>query len=142
MELKHIIDAYKYQDDIYGSSDLWKIVKLSDTMITLYNGLHYNEINVDDFKLYYRICKFPLSDLTEEIEVNGESFVPIDELLKNVECQAEFDFIRVIEENITEAYSKMIFCPYSIMQKLFEWHFDGFGGIGTWAIDINTLQNV
>lgn len=28
-----------------------------------------------------------------------------------------------------------------LFNKLFEWHFDVFNGIGTWAIDINTLTN-
>lgn len=28
----------------------------------------------------------------------------------------------------------------NFLNKLYEWHFDIHGGIGTWAIDINTLN--
>jgi hypothetical protein len=79
----------------------------------------------------------PLSDLTREIEVNGDKFVPIERLFE-VESSMDrhFNYLEI------EQQSKigMKYISYGIVQKLFEWHFDVFGLIeNDLAIDINTL---
>jgi hypothetical protein len=82
--------------------------------------------------LYKPILR-PLSDLTKEIEVNREKFVPI-EMLDNYH---NFSIIRWndIETDPTRY-------PFTIVQKLIEWHFDIFGLIEAGlAIDINTLKS-
>lgn len=101
----------------------------------------------------------PLSDLIKEIEVNGEKFVPIAELLK-IKYPYRGDFkdmyasITVDYTGYPSAYysymaTKDIIInpndcenlPYWIIQKLFEWHFDIFNLIPeNLAIDINTLN--
>lgn len=70
----------------------------------------------------------PLSDLTKEIEINGERFVPYIKLMWDIELEYQWK------------------CPigydyaYRNIEKLFEWHFDVFGLIEKGlAIDINTL---
>lgn len=72
----------------------------------------------------------PLSDLTKEIEHNGERFVPVERLsfsyLDFTIMQFKIDKTRV---------------SYSDIQKLIEWHFD----INNWierdlAIDLNTTN--
>lgn len=69
----------------------------------------------------------PISDLTKEIEVNGEKFVPIEKLKQNY-----------IGETIGLNPATW---SYRSIQKLFEWHFDVFGLIERGdAIDINTLK--
>ena len=83
----------------------------------------------------------PLSDLTKEIEHGGEKFVPIEWLLDNRDVDAEYDFISALEDDWASAEDKMIFAPFSIAQKLFEWHFDVFGLIEKGlAVNINTLS--
>lgn len=78
----------------------------------------------------------PLSDLTKEIEVNGEKFVPVDywddELRGN-------DYFHELE-NMTEHDYFDGYLPYHVIEKLFEWHFDVFGLIKQdLAININEL---
>lgn len=74
----------------------------------------------------------PLSDLTKEIEVNGEKFVPIlemERIFKINPLWEGWDFKHIAVE-----------LPIEIWNKLFEWHFDVFGLIPQGlAIDINTL---
>jgi hypothetical protein len=74
----------------------------------------------------------PLSDLTKEVEVNGEKLVPIDKLAIQL-------FDTETQKIILKGEINGI--PYWVMQKLFEWHFDVFGLIEEGlAIDINTLK--
>lgn len=112
----------------------------------------------------------PLSDLTKEIEVNGEKFVPIEKLLdihSNVNWSAS-DYLEVGSSHNDEWWVSFKKKPsfyfgfnkihgfyamtkegnqqslnnvYELYQKLFEWHFDVFGLIDAGlAIDINTLK--
>jgi hypothetical protein len=78
----------------------------------------------------------PLSDLTKEIEVNGEKFVPISEL----KSQCSYEISNEIDKFIIyKNYGDM---PYWVIKKLLEWHFDIYGLIENGlAIDINTLKN-
>jgi len=84
----------------------------------------------------------PLSDLTKEIEHNGNKFVPIDELNKMDTRYIDYEQLSDVwlmgtnrdgEININSAYHRR--------DKLFEWHFDIFRLIPEGlAIDINTLK--
>lgn len=65
-------------------------------------------------KIYLR----PLSDLTKEIEHNGEKFVPMHEFWNANEGEFE---IRLAPNGAVHNAT-----PYWIIQKLFEWHFDVF----------------
>jgi len=73
----------------------------------------------------------PLSDLTKEIEVDGEKFVPLNKL--RLDFDLDFDaeersFVNMFE--ILEDYNKLL-----------KWHFDVHGLIPkNLAIDINTLE--
>ena len=84
----------------------------------------------------------PLSDLTKEIEVNGEKFVPIN-LLEIDSSTVDFNSAN------NQPIIKLVDCEFiyvidvynNITQKLLEWHFDVFGLIERGlAIDINTLE--
>ena len=74
----------------------------------------------------------PLSDLTEEIEVGGERFVPnLHPYFKYlIHCELDI-FLRDIPYSL----------DYRQYSKLTEWHFDIYGLIEQGlAIDINTLK--
>lgn len=87
-------------------------------------------LSFDEFKYFLGNCKpllRPLSDLTKEIEHNGEKFVPSEKLLDSSMLQYTDD-IRMLRHGDVE--------------KLHEWHFDVFGLIENGlAIDINTLND-
>ncbi len=73
----------------------------------------------------------PLSDLTKEIEHNGEKFRPLDRTGKAY----RFDILEHIEANPLDHID------LSDALLFFEWHFDVFNLIESGlAIDINTLE--
>ena len=92
-------------------------------------------LNNDAYEPYLH----PLSDLTKEIPNDRDHvFLPF-ETLKRLEknefhkCSGAKSFIAACElKNVPFSRDKWIAkkltnCPYWIMQKLFEWHFDVFG---------------
>ena len=105
----------------------------------------------------------PLTDLTKEIEHNGEKFVPImycantllndknDMFFKDIifgdRCVKMYVKCGILGFNTIVKYDNDIKSikhgndtTYEIQQKLLEWHFDVFGLIEKGeAIDINTL---
>lgn len=79
----------------------------------------------------------PLSDLTKEIEINGEKFVPMIEI-KNLELYSHYELEDFIINNFK--YGSIESLSYQLLCQLFSWHFDVFGLINKGlAIDINTL---
>lgn len=99
---------------------------------------------IGDFKPILR----PLSDLTKEIEVNGERFVPIEMFEIGDDGGYNFDFgngntqliasLKTISEyNVTHDIS---YLPFQVVKELISWHFDIFNLIPEGlAIDANTL---
>lgn len=91
-----------------------------------------------------------LSDLTKEIEVNGERFVPIEYFEIGDDSDSyniEFDHgniklintLKSISEN--NNYHDVQYLPHAVVQKLYEWHFDVENLIGRGlAININDIQ--
>jgi hypothetical protein len=109
-----------------------------DTKFTMYGS------NIDYCINYCKPILRPLSDLTKEIEVNGEKFVPMNILFN---CD-EFDSIighSSIEyaNDFIKSNDRLSLCyDFYFWQKLLEWHFDIYGLIENGlAIDINTLNN-
>ena len=100
----------------------------------------------------------PLSDLTKEIEVNGEKFVPYINLAKKYAEMSGYNEDIRIYRNKCYCYSKsseiefrfngrdfilngkLVNAQYHLFLKLHEWHFDIHGLIPELAIDINTLN--
>lgn len=143
LELKHLSPYLPYELKlIFPKSG--RIICLSGlqhtdsgTFIFIATDGNFYEATIWGFKPILR----PLSDLTKEIEHNGHEFVPIDELLENRDCDAEYNFIEALEDDWSSADDKMRFVLYSLMQKMLEWHFDVFGLIPQGlAIDINSLE--
>lgn len=107
-------------------------------------SLSKDEITTDIDAIVYSAWKpilRPLSDLTKEIEVNGEKFVP-EEKLEEVDGEYSIyydDGDIIFNDKCVLNLYEVTRCNRLIL-KLCEWHFDVFGLIGDGlAIDINTL---
>lgn len=86
----------------------------------------------------------PLSDLTKEIEVNREKFVPIDFLNKRCLGLTKYQLKEIQgDQYLLATYTENYNCLNENTAKdfLFEWYFDIYGLIEKGlAIDINTLK--
>lgn len=84
---------------------------------------------VRHFVLYYsEVLQFkpilrPLSQLTQEIEHNGEKFVPFERFYEVVDC---LDYLDIMLEDI-HSNNSILHWSYEIIEKLLEWHFDIYG---------------
>ena len=130
MKLKHLAPYLPYSVkcsydclDIYGQN--WERYKGTLWLHT------FKELQVGSIKnlqLHLR----PLSDLTKEIEHNGERFVPVQKLK-----QGDIINLELIDMRDLIAAPKEL--PFIVIEKLFEWHFDVFNGIGDWALNMNEV---
>jgi hypothetical protein len=117
-----------------------------------------NSLNIPNRVLNYRTNRFPfsdtvhfsrmklilrpLSDLTKEIEVNGEKFVPFHNMGTDKFYLGLNSTGVIIHQNKGQIGLNSIDVYKDVYSKLFEWHFDVFGLIEKGlAIDINTLNN-
>lgn len=144
LELKHLaylpyemkfISTMDDSDDIIRNNKIWTldgVNKLfgSYCLLTKENSDAYD---INTCKLILR----PLSDLTKEIEYNGEKFVPSDWISKNY-IGSKFDMdIKILYQFKTYEH-----LPYTVIENLLKWHFDVFGLIEQGlAININDLQH-
>ena len=93
---------------------------------------------MDDVRFFKPLLR-PLSDLTKEIEHNGDVFVPIVKLLQEY-C---FDTNQMTEQEINEYAESMIKIDmsYMVAQMLMEWHFDIHGLINrNLALNLNDYE--
>jgi len=132
LELKHLAGYLPYK------------VKVSKIhTLNIGNGIGgISHVLTTHSKNYKPILR-PLSDLTKEIEVNGEKFVPIEILNELFEINGlentgnGYMIYGVRSENAIIAVDEMI----DYIEKLYEWHFDIHNLIKNGlAIDINTLN--
>ena len=159
LELKHIAPYLPYDLRIFHSAFMFRnngdenetgiMVGITD-LISLGNDEITFDIvmkrDKDSYKLHdsrghFKLILRPLSDLTKEIEHNGEKFVPIAKFYSLTSVDLELI-------NIEEWHEELIYLlktdsPYQLSQfnMLLEWHFDIYGLIEkNLAIDINTLE--
>jgi hypothetical protein len=98
--------------------------------ISIHSTVSDNDGNTDILFTEIKPILRPLSDLTKEIEVNGEKFVPIERL--NTDKDLDYDV-----DNVDYISLGFVIKDYN---KLLEWHFDIYGLIeNDLAIDIKTL---
>jgi hypothetical protein len=124
LELKHLA-AYlpyglKFKTDFdhirYQMTGL-DIIRSVVTLKAINNAKNSKKIAIKKLGSNKPILR-PLSDLTKEIEVNGERFVPKDILFRGDKSWVHFK--RAMIKNA-------IHCePYYIVEQLLEWHFDVF----------------
>ena len=121
-------------------TDLW-IVSMEDTT----NPELSCSVNFKEVKPILH----PLSDLTKEIEVNGEKITPLLKLARKLfdnepesfdsmsSCILWVDEMIINQVQKPKGYDNILHWAF---QDLIKWHFDVFGLIGKGlAIDINTL---
>ena len=102
--------------------------------ICIYKPYHYTDEFIEKFITsdVQLAILHPLSDLTKEIDHNGEKFVPIEKL-------RDMGFY-IGEDWIIENFSNITNSAFEFVLKLIEWHFDIAGLIEKGeAIDVNTL---
>lgn len=113
LELKHIAPYLPYGLKYVHKNIIWDLTHLDSTTKN---------------REYKPILR-PLSDLTKEIEVNGEKFVPIEKIAIYGDNKA------YLEEAILTGLVEVI-----VFNMLLRWHFDLYNLIENGiAIDINTL---
>ena len=98
-------------------------------------NVSYGFIEEDEFDIIAR----PLSDITKEIEHNGEKFVP----MKNFNCGLQYVTIKNGMLSIWDGdmWTYSIYAvPFGYIKKLIEWHF-AIGLDESDYIDINTIEN-
>lgn len=145
LEFKHFAPYLPYNLQIKNS--IGKVIEL------VFSDAPYH------FKKGFKPILRPLSDLTKEIEYNGEIFIPIYKLFE-IEYKGTTHF-----ENVRKMYfeevGRFITCShfgtaattyinvlnleknnYWKIQKLHEWHFDVYALINNGlAVDVNTLKS-
>lgn len=141
LELKHLSPYLPYGLNLLrkDNNGIYRMV-VSNNSVSWIDGVQINSVLNDRYEKFIPILR-PLSDLTKEIEHNGERFIPIDILGKNhKEFYFDFNGSLLIKRKNTNMYIPII-DTYAFIEKLFEWHFDVFGLIDAGiAIDINTVE--
>lgn len=149
LELKHLAPYLPYglkgKAEQYDTVDkLLGIYGTNGHTLTLchqvnnHNTIDY-AVDINNFKPILR----PLSDLTKEIEVNGEKFVPYKKLYWGY-CNGGAEFGNVVYCEYGESPKTAINVLDYIDDyfQLLQWHFDIFGLIKQGlAIDTNTLND-
>lgn len=183
IELKHLAPYLPYEIEMCRRIKRWHKTEIKEIDVTYGRGKIQSYIGsntpylrwaadegssetfIEDFTSvsdYFLILR-PLSDLTKEIDVNGERFIPIIRMV--AECHYWMDYynkgLGKFGEDISSRNNNKIYnVGYDDMriywkvnltyiqsirldyfQKLTEWHFDVFHLIPEGlAIDINTLE--
>lgn len=121
LEIKHLAGYLPYGlKGIYSGRETEIEFISKDGLLT--NDSFQHHLNYSEFKPILR----PLSDLTKDIEVNGEKFVPSIKVYGLIDI---YDFSDIKELSFETA------------EQLLEWHFDIYGLIDSGlAIDINKLN--
>jgi hypothetical protein len=158
LELKHLAPYLPYGLNLriknYNSLS-WSVKLNIDNYLNNFDKRYIND-NIESIKPILR----PLSDLTKEIEVNEEKFVPIYKLFEiQYKDTSHVDLIREMYFKINYTFTcsshyatametsintkNIQMNNYWKIEKLFEWHFDVFGLIEKGlAIDINTTKKI
>ena len=137
LELKHLAPYLSYGISIEVNfqkqkyiTDSWGLKCQRDYLISEYERGVKKGLTLNQVKPILR----PLSDLTKEIEVNGEKIIPIRVFEKEEDFESNLQTLKLINNNNLDKF------PYKWYVKLLEWHFDTDNLIGKkLAIDINTL---
>ncbi len=96
------------------------------------------EHNIANHFSNFSLILRPLSDLTKEIEVNGERFIPC--YYFNIPNSEQDTYCGGIVDVVSDP-SSVKYLDYFIVEKLLEWHFDIFGLIEAGlAVDVNAAK--
>lgn len=141
LTIKHLAGYLPYGLNVvvyekWANYSIDRIVGMDDELVYFKDSPDYY-FNCDEPETNIKPIIRPLSDLTKEIEVNGEKFVPLDELVEKGGLK-----LGGLSKYGIEKYIKRmpIMVDYWAIERLLSWHFDIHGLIEAGlAIDINTL---
>ena len=142
IELKHLAPYLPYR--LNTNAGVIKIIDIDSELIEI----EYNPDDGSDTVVYFSDIKpilRPLSDITKEIEVNGERFIPVEKIYdgsiyewKNDKEQHGVFYDYVMDMHTHELAEEL---QYNVFIMLVEWHFDVFGLIEKGlAINTNELK--
>ena len=135
LKLKHPAAYLPYGLKVKWGADTANLIGLIRSAVVL-NCEQWNEsqkTGIENVKLILH----PLSDLTKEIEVNGEKFIPVDRLEK-LYCTLDYRNKCI---QLTKDDRWVSQCDYMLIGHLISWHFDIFGLIDAGlAVDINSVK--
>lgn len=136
LEIKHIAPYFPYNLKWkLANGFIGNILYLTKESISFYYGASTTDV-YSLSKLRHKPLLRPLSSLTKEITHNGEKFVPIERLDKNI---AWFDYMQHLQR--LHQYRVYSHVPWDIMEKLLEWHIDVFNLIDqNLAINLETID--
>lgn len=133
LEIKHLSPYFDYKLKLRQGKTIGEIYSLSkfingDEYIEIFTKTLIINLQLKDVKPILR----PLSDLTKEIEVNGEKFVPAEEMITH-------GFRNSFWYDLDEFDYRYLYAMD--LEKLLEWHFDLFSLIeNNLAINVNDIK--
>jgi hypothetical protein len=152
LELKHIAPYLSYKLKFHQGWSFERGIEITLLELDIHGMANFSNLNglwdIRDLRPILR----PISDLTKEIEVNEQKFVPIDKLKEMYNATMPDSYIKKLHYikwddqftlfGLEEDNSYEVSMPYGLYEKLFEWNFDVFGLLDAGlAVDINTLKN-
>jgi hypothetical protein len=143
LELKHLAPYQEHKVKLMFKGEKYNIGYLSTKRIAFINQTNeLIKMTWEQASIKVKPILRPLSDLTKEIEVNGEKFIPIRKILKEVGINYPLECYNQDEQWIlNDGYRAIGEFPHRKVNQLIEWHFDVFRLIPEkLAIDINTLK--
>ena len=127
LEIKHLTSYLPYElkgfctDDLQGVEIMNGLQKISDSCIEVISDKEPMDL------VYFKPILFPLSSLTKEITINGETFVPIYKIYEFEQWDTD-ELEEIINDGTIEGiYSDLDLITYSQTERLFEWKIDVFG---------------
>ena len=126
LEIKHLTSYLPYglniKDVKHGSVfEALHFITTPNQDFSLFKG-NFDQLTNDK---YLKPVLFPLSSLTKEITIDGETFVPYDKIKEIYPNTPQFtDYIKGWMQYYGVMDSK---CEYVCILKLFEWKIDVFG---------------
>lgn len=116
LELKYVAPYFEHNVKVMFLNKIYEIHALHRSGIALFED--YDEPPVFTTYDSVKLILHNLSDLTKEIEHNGEKFIPADELTAHEQT--------ILENNDFFEEIPVWGIPYQTVQKFIELHFDCF----------------
>lgn len=136
LELKHLTPYLPYSLDMFVYDDIEELI-----------GLDSLEIEIKTISGDYKINEFikpilrPLSDLNQEVEIDGVNTIPIQKLGSRYSTITCMIYKNTIQLDVNDLSSINLLHYMITFEKLCKMHFDLFGLIDNGlAIDINTVK--
>lgn len=135
LTLDHLSPFLPYGVEVITEDGIFKVVGWVDDIGICLDTIFYGANAIPEYKLILR----PLSDLTKEIEHNGERFTPNNRIDQYTQIGGDGKLYLLVDGALWSC--NPLSWDYYLVVKLISWHFDVFGLIGKGlAIDYNTVK--